>query len=285
MYVIKKIFNNNSVLVEDESHVEQILLGKGIAFQKKANEIVDKNKIDKKFIFDSTELQEKMSQMFDQTPYAMIELASRIIDQAEESLQVKFDDYLYIGLSDHLHYALERARSNKEMPNNLVWEIKRFYPKEYQVAKQSLKIIHHEEGIWLNEDEVGYIALHFVNAQESNIQFATTIQLTEIIQAIMRIVQFYFKKSLDEDSIDYTRFVTHIHYFLQRLFNGERPMEEEDNFVFEQIKLKYPDSFQCTLQIEKYLEKRLNTTLSNEEKLYFMIHINRVINKREKEGD
>ena len=226
-----------------------------------------------------------MSQMFDQTPFAMIELASRIIDQAEESLQVKFDDYLYIGLSDHLHYALKRARSNKEMPNNLVWEIKRFYPKEYQVAKQSLKIIHHEEGIWLNEDEVGYIALHFVNAQESNIQLATTIQLTEIIQATMRIVQLYFKISFDEDSIDYTRFVTHIHYFLQRFFNSERLMEEEDNFVFEQIKLKYPESFQCTLQIEKYLEKRLNITLSNEEKLYFMIHINRVINKREKEGD
>jgi beta-glucoside operon transcriptional antiterminator len=52
---VKKILNNNALVVKDGGE-EKIVLGSGIAFQKKKNDIVDRSKIEKIFVMkDSTE--------------------------------------------------------------------------------------------------------------------------------------------------------------------------------------------------------------------------------------
>lgn len=51
-YHVKKIYNNNIILAEDDKMSEVILLGRGIAFQKQIGDLADVDKIDKKFIFD-----------------------------------------------------------------------------------------------------------------------------------------------------------------------------------------------------------------------------------------
>ena len=48
---IKKVFNNNVVLVIDDLGKEQIVMGKGVGFQKFPKDLIDTNKIEKRFIF------------------------------------------------------------------------------------------------------------------------------------------------------------------------------------------------------------------------------------------
>ena len=43
--------------------------------------------------------------------------------------------------------------------------------------------------------------------------------------------------------------------------------------------IKYPDIYDCTLNIRKYIMNKLNKEVKNEELLYLMIHINRIIEK------
>ncbi|WP_434579329.1 PRD domain-containing protein [Thermoanaerobacterium thermosaccharolyticum] len=45
-----------------------------------------------------------------------------------------------------------------------------------------------------------------------------------------------------------------------------------DDYLFKKVKTKYKKAYDCMLKIEKYLE----TELSNEEKLYLTLHIQRV---------
>ena len=61
--------------------------------------------------------------------------------------------------------ALERYNSGVELKNNLLWEIKRFYPKEFTVGKEALDIINQQFGIKLPEDEAGFITMYIVEAQ------------------------------------------------------------------------------------------------------------------------
>ena len=68
----------------------------------------------------------------------------------------------------------------------------------------------------LSEDEVGFIALHFVNA-ELNSEMEEVTQITKIIQEILNIVRYHLKISFDEESLDYHRFVTHLKFFAKRL--------------------------------------------------------------------
>ena len=48
--VIKKVFNNNVVFARDNSGQEVILMGKGIGFNKFTKDLVEIDKIEKKFM-------------------------------------------------------------------------------------------------------------------------------------------------------------------------------------------------------------------------------------------
>ncbi len=165
--VIKKIYNNNIVLVEDEGQREMILQGRGLAFGKKAGDSIEVEKVEKRFVIDSPDLTAKFSELMSQIPANHLELSWRIIEDAQKELGVLFSDVIYVGLTDHIHYALYRYKQNTPLKNYLLWETKRFYPKEFAAAKKALKTIAYYENVHLPEDEAGYIALHFVNAVQN----------------------------------------------------------------------------------------------------------------------
>ena len=87
----KKAFNNNAVLVNDEKGLEKILIGRGIAFGKRGDFIVE-SMIEKTFIVDAPDIKDNFIQLTNDIPVNHLELATKIINDAEESLNYTFDD-------------------------------------------------------------------------------------------------------------------------------------------------------------------------------------------------
>lgn len=276
---IIKTFNNNICLVEDAKHQEMILMGKGIAFGLKKDDEVDPNKIDKKFVFDTKELNDKFNALFDQVPVKYIELSSNIIDYATKALNIIFDNSIYLALSDHISYAIERYQNGEALKNALLFDIKKFYPNEFKVALKALDMIAYETDIKMSEDEAGFIAMHFVNASQSGEAMSQTIAVTKMVEDILQIVEYHYHLALDENSINYIRFVSHIRFFARRLFSNEIYNDDQDD-LFEQIRNKYPTSYQCSLKVKKYILLNYNIDLGNDEMVYFMLHINRVCTRQ-----
>lgn len=276
---IIKTFNNNICLVEDAKHQEMILMGKGIAFGLKKDDEVDPNKIDKKFVFDTKELNDKFNALFDQVPVKYIELSSNIIDYATKALNIIFDNSIYLALSDHISYAIERYQNGEVLKNALLFDIKKFYPNEFKVALKALDMIAYETEIKMSEDEAGFIAMHFVNASQSGEAMSQTIAVTKMVEDILQIVEYHYHLALDENSINYIRFVSHIRFFARRLFSNEIYNDDQDD-LFEQIRNKYPTSYQCSLKVKKYILLNYNIDLGNDEMVYFMLHINRVCTRQ-----
>ena len=276
---IIKTFNNNICLVEDAKHQEMILMGKGIAFGLKKDDEVDPNKIDKKFVFDTKELNDKFNALFDQVPVKYIELSSNIIDYATKALNIIFDNSIYLALSDHISYAIERYQNGEVLKNALLFDIKKFYPNEFKVALKALDMIAYETDIKMSEDEAGFIAMHFVNASQSGEAMSQTIAITKMVEDILQIVEYHYHLALDENSINYIRFVSHIRFFARRLFSNEIYNDDQDD-LFEQIRNKYPTSYQCSLKVKKYILLNYNIDLGNDEMVYFMLHINRVCTRQ-----
>lgn len=276
---IIKTFNNNICLVEDAKHQEMILMGKGIAFGLKKDDEVDPNKIDKKFVFDTKELNDKFNALFDQVPVKYIELSSNIIDYATKALNIIFDNSIYLALSDHISYAIERYQNGEALKNALLFDIKKFYPNEFKVALKALDMIAYETEIKMSEDEAGFIAMHFVNASQSGEAMSQTIAVTKMVEDILQIVEYHYHLVLDENSINYIRFVSHIRFFARRLFSNEIYNDDQDD-LFEQIRNKYPTSYQCSLKVKKYILLNYNIDLGNDEMVYFMLHINRVCSRQ-----
>ena len=76
------------------------------------------------------------------------------------------DSVIYIGLTDHIHFVIKRAKQNEQLKNALLWEIKKFYPREFAASMKALELIEYSEGLQLTEDEASFIAMHFVNGQQ-----------------------------------------------------------------------------------------------------------------------
>ena len=86
----------------------------------------------------------------------------------------------------------------------------------------------------------------------------------------MTIIRYTYNIEIDENSLNYDRFITHLRFLLKRL--NDDNMIESDNDLLEQVKEKYKKAYNCMLKIEKFLE----VDMSNDEKLYLTIHIQRV---------
>jgi len=278
---VKKVYNNNIILAENEQLLEVVLLGRGIAFRKKAGDEVDASKIEKTFILDSPELSSRFVMLLQEVPLNHVELVEKIVNQAQEELKIKFHDSIYIALTDHISYALSRYKMGMQIKNALLWEIKRVYEKEYKAACHSLKIIRYYEGIEMSADEAGFIALHFVNAQQDGEEMMTTMAVTEIVSDVLNIVKYHFHMDLDEESLSYSRFVRHIRYFARLMLHNEI-VPADDDFLYQQVKNRFLQEEACVDKIRLYFEKKFNHSIPKEEMGYFILHINRIVQHEQK---
>ena len=274
---IEKIINNNVVSAFDEEEKELVIMGRGIAFQKKVGDVIDEGKIEKIFKLESKGLAEKFKQVLNEISLGCMEVSEEIIQHAKMNLGRKLNEAIYISLTDHIHHAIERHKKGMSIKSGLLWETKRIYKDEFQIGKEALKIIDKRLGVALPEDEAAFIALHFVNAQ-LNEELPTVAKMTRMIQEILNIVRYHFKVDFDEESLYYYRFVTHLKFFAQRLFDNSS-LSNEDNSLYETVKNKYVEAYQCTEKIKVYLGKEYSYLLSNEEMIYLIIHIERLTKK------
>ncbi|MCM1989500.1 BglG family transcription antiterminator LicT [Oceanirhabdus seepicola] len=272
--IIKKIFNNNAVLAKDASKHESVVVGCGIGFKKKVGDEIDENLVEKTFILKQKEISEKFKLLLEDVPVEYVSLSYDIIEYAKNILKVKLNDYIYITLTDHISNALKLFEEGLNCSNVLIWEIKKFYPKEFAVGLKALDFIESETDKRLPENEAGNIALHLINAQvnSSSDKVENMRDMTTKIMDILNIVKYTYNIELDDKSLSYERFITHLRFFFKRLNKEEKRESEHDDFLLKQGKAKYKKAYNCMLKIEKYLEKELN----DEEKLYLTLHIQRV---------
>ena len=106
-----------------------------------------------------------------------------------------------------------------------------------------------------------------------------TLEETQIIQDLLNILKFHYQIELDETSLNYNRFVTHIRYFIRRSLNQELNQNEDDEFLFLQVKEKYSKVYNAPPKRRSIYTKKFNIELIHDELLYFILHINRVASR------
>lgn len=278
---IEKILNNNVVVIHDEKGLEKIVMGCGLAFQKRNGDTIDPKKIDKEFFMSNPETNNRFQELIVDIPVEHLELGEDIIVYAKTHLGKKLNESIYISLVDHIYTAICRYREGIIVKNALLWDIRRFYPDEFFVGLKALDIIEERMGVRLPDDEAGFIALHVVNAQmDENVE--DVYEITEVMQEVSTIVKYFFNVDFDEDSVYFYRFITHLKFFAQRLVNKSTYSDENDDDLLSVIKVKYKNSYECVKKIAAFISEKYDYIVSNEERLYLTIHIERVIYKTDK---
>lgn len=272
--IIEKVINNNIISAYEKSGAEVIVMGRGIGFKKKQGEMVPADQISKIFRIKSRTLSEQFKELLANMPLERVRISDEIISHAKDHLKLKLNQSIYVTLTDHINFAIERVSQGIEPQNALLWEIKRFYPQEFQLGIYALELIQDRLGILLPEDEAGFIALHFVNA-EYGTDIRDAVKFPDQMQAIVDIVERDLGILLDESSLHYERFMTHIKFLIQRIYRKEL-LSSEDRELSLLMQRKYPREYQCSLKVAEYIMQATGSRLSEEEIMYLSVHIRRV---------
>lgn len=273
--VINKVLNNNVITIINEKNEESVVMGRGIAFQKKKGDEVDEEKVDKIFVLKNKSINDKLIALVNDIPVENLEIAEEVIKYAEDKLDTKLNENIYLTLTDHISFSINRYKNNLEMKNVMLWDVKRLHKAEFEIGLKALEIIKNKINIELPEDEAASIAMHILNGELSQ-DMPQIVDIINLINEILKIVKYHFNIDFDEESINYYRFITHLKFFAQRLVNGKY-YEDNDNELFEMIKNKYPKSYECTRKIEGFIKQKFNNDLTKEEKLYLIVHTARVV--------
>lgn len=273
---VNKVINNNVISVINDQNKELVVMGKGIGFQAKPNDLVDQSKVEKIFILEDNETSRKLQDLLERVPLEVMEITEQIIQYAKTVYGKQLNDSIYVALTDHINFSIDRIKKGIPIKNALLWELKRIYREEYEIGEEAVKMIYESLGIQFPEDEVGFIAMHFINAKanedNSNIEV-----IAKVINNILNIVKYHFNVEFDEESIDYFHFLTHLRFLAQRLLNGTY-LKSKDGHLLELIKVQYKRAYECTLKINIFIKKQYKYELTDDEKLYLTIHINRIVN-------
>ena len=277
MVTIKKVYNNNVILAfENSSKKEVILTGCGIGFGKKPNDTIDDSKIEKKFVIQDNNFESKVNKLASEIPEEVFAVSSAIIEYAEKNLNTTLDEYIYIYLTYHIYFALKRYKENLTIKNELLYELRRIHKKEYEIGKWAIEYINKTFNVNFLIDEAGFIAMHIINANYRESTNKSCL-IMNIINQILNIIKNYYSIEFIEDEINFDRLLTHLKFFAKRLIDKTESIDTNNNGLLEIVKVQYKESYDCVKQIKSFIEENYTYKVNDDEVLYLILHINRVI--------
>lgn len=271
MQAIRKI-NNNVALCLDSKNRELIAFGKGIGFPKMPYEITDLNNITMTFY----RIDNQLYSLIEEIPENILEVSAHIANKAESVLDCNLNSNLVVTLADHINFAIVRLKKYKNMKMLFSYEIEKLYKKETELGRYAVGLIQKKLGITLPESEVTSIAMHFINAQEEFVIDNEKAYSEKLISEIANLIESDFSIKIDRDDFSYNRFSMHLRYYLERL--KEKNQFKDNNVELMKImKESYPKVYECALKIGSILGEKHKEEIVEDEILYLMIHINRII--------
>lgn len=273
---IKKVINNNILCVVDDRGSEMIVTGKGLGFKRKTGERIDPALFEKTYHVEGKAEQRKLRELCEQIPMEHLKLTQDLIEYIKTQITVPLNESLLITLADHISFAIKRKEDGIEFTNPLEGAIMSYYPTEYHLGQHCLRVIETETQVNLNPSEAAFIALHIVNA-ELNTSMSVMYDITKLIEGALEVVEYYYQREFDRESLDFNRFVVHLRYFAQRLFQtAPRQADEYDAEFQEMIIRSCKQHYKCAQHIGEYIRNAYQKEVSPEELIYLTIHLKRI---------
>jgi len=108
-YRIHQVISNNFVAILEEGQ-EEILRGLGIGFKKQPGDLVPAARVEKVYALRDPEKSSRLMQLLSDVPSEFLDISTAIIELAEKTLGCRLSENIYITLTDHICFAVERCK-------------------------------------------------------------------------------------------------------------------------------------------------------------------------------
>lgn len=253
-----------------------IAYGKGIGFPKTPYEITDPTVIDKRFY----DVDQKYLSLFQELPEKVLHFTVKLVDIARNELKYELNPNIVLTLADHINFCIQRTKQHIYVQLPLIYEVEQQYPEEGRLGRYAVKQIERRFAIQLEPNEASGIALHFVNARynaktKCDVTAKWQQQYNDVLEDTISIVEDEMGILIDRSSFNFARYSSHLMYLLQRLGTGT-VLENNISDMYRSLGRERPKIAHCVELIGNYFQKRWSLSLTEEEKLYLLLHINRI---------
>jgi len=276
MKLIKKI-NNNFVLALDSSGEQIIVEGKGLGFMKLPCELRDYNAITRAYY----DVDHQYLCLIDALPQEVISISNRVCDFLLSRIDAPVNPNLPFILADHISFAIERIQKKTTYSFPMYHDLKHMYPLEYKAACLAVDLVRTELRVVLPEGEKAGIMLNIINA-ETNLG---TVKQEEMVDAwvdqFICIIEAASKGKMriSREGFNYSRFVSHINYMYRRIMGLDEKLETQNVRMYQELVNEYSYDHICVERFSAYLKEKYKIELSTEERLYLILHVNRLCSR------
>ncbi len=279
--VIEHIINNNIISAIDGKN-EIVVSGRGIGFGRHKGDTVDDAKIEKVYRMDNEEQMGRFKDLLTNIPLEYLKISDEIITEAGKKLNVELNQNIYVTLTDHINFALERYDKGMDFENILTQEVSDYYPNEFRIGLNAVELIRRETGKDLKRDEAASIALHIVSA-ELNTRMSVAFGLTQMVKQMLAILQEDLDAE-DPGNKDKTEeIIPHFKHFAYRVI-ADQQYEDDDTALYGFVREHYPSQFKCGEQIAEYVREKFGKEVTKEE-MNHMVMTLKHLKFLEKEGN
>lgn len=278
MIYFKKMINNNVALVENSKGKEYIVIGKGIAFQKKIGDPIERSKVEKNYSLLESENQNLLD-YFKDFDYELFQTVDRIKTLIEERCNLTYTDHMYLSLVDHINGSITRIKLDIKIASEISNEELKYYVREYQLAQDSNKIIKEELGFEFDENELTFLTLHYIGI----LYDLKYTQLNERALTISNDILGIITESIGSEKMHgfaVERLIIHLKFFsIRQLNKGDNGDSSKDynHQMYEFLTMQNQEAERILLKIIKYLEENYDFKVTLDEWLYLLIHIVKII--------
>lgn len=275
MKLIKKI-NNNFALGVDSQGKKVVVSGKGIGFKPIPCDLDDLSCVNRTYY----DIDLKYIGLLNETPEEIINLSIQIVDYTKRKLKKELNPNIIFTLADHINFSITRYKKGITFDFPLTYDFQQLYKKEIDIAKYALDLIHRNLHIKLPDGEITGIAMNIVNSELSSGIDTEKIDYEDLITSITSIIEKFFQISVKRDTVNYSRFATHLRYLFVRILN-EKTISSDNLKLYKSLLEETPKTYDCVCEIKEYLKKEKNWDLDKEETLYLMLHVNRLFTRED----
>lgn len=284
MLVVNRVYNNNTVLVDVGKKDQAIVQGKGVGFQKRHGDDVSPTQVERIFYLNTDEAKQRFGTLLKDVPIDITMTSFAIIEMAKQTFNYPVLDYIYVTLTDHISQTYKHLMAGKYQKSTAP-DIRDKYPTEYAIADKAVDMINHDLNVHFPKDAAQPIALHFINAHgtESS-EEEKKIDKENFGENVNKIVKSVFSEYGITRNITnqnyFDRLMIHLQYLVARLQTDEQDNRELNQSIESDFQKLYPKSYKISSEICDKIQSRLEIKLNDNELVYFVIHVQRLIQEK-----
>ncbi|WP_130837602.1 PRD domain-containing protein [Lachnoclostridium sp. Marseille-P6806] len=271
--VIQRIINNNVVCAMDQNS-EIIVSGCGIGFGRRAGDEVEEQRIEKIYRMENREQFGRFQELLVRVPIELLRITDSIVQKAQQDYGLSLSKNILVSVTDHIQFAVERYGQGMSFENALTDEIRSFYPDEYRIGMDAVRMIRDAFGCDLREDEAASIAMHIVSAELSS-KTSVAYEITQAGQDILTLLREAVDMSDGRTRDVMGDMVPILKHFIYRVINDSQ-YDRDDRLLYDFLQLHFPRETQITSRIAEYIRSRFCRTMTKDEKSQIIVFLRKI---------